>query len=803
MPDQARISSTTPWEEEIARERAQQQAADERAAVIRRNLLNAGRETATEYGRQLFRVYVERVSNALEALFGRILRKQVLAGPHYCALPALLAFQNQGLRPVAALAMSVVLDRISVARAYKDVAMAIGREIENEVRALGVSATDRALLRLLKKRHASRRSVVAKHVLEQLHLGIDPWAPSDRHHVGALLLELVVAHTGLVRVITEAKGRQRLEPTDEVRALIKANPPLPIPVKRLPMLVEPRPWEGLYGGGHLDNKSAVIVARRPIDLTPYKQADISVQLRAINALQSQALVMDPWMVALQREAWDSNIRGLYPLTRDPMRVPPQPEPGEGKEAWKAWHRQQQQAWLDETKGRGQRLRIEEELRQCEAVAGRTVWFAHNLDFRGRIYSCNRHATHQGPDHQKAAVAFAHGEPCDEEAFEWLLKGAAGHYGLDKRPWDERLAWGKQHLDMLCAIAEDPLERLELWRGASDPWQLLQAAKAVRQWLEDPATPICCPVRLDQTCSGVGIVAALLRDERLARASNLIGSTRHDVYAQVAERVTALIREELELSGGAVGDRATVWLDRGIDRSLMKAAVVGAIYGATYQTMLDELVAHLDELQGGVEIWRLRGDVIGPARYLIVKVMEALQQELAPVFRMQKWLRELNRKVVSKQQRVRWTSPMGWPMDLGNELSETVSSKTTLTSTPRIYSRRNRPVEGELSALATSRGLMANAVHSYDAAFCQLVVCRAVASQAQILTNHDAFYVLPSRAGWLHMTLHSELRELFKVDWLTAAAVEIQQNAGLKLLLPPPLSGDLCVGRIGQNPYCFS
>lgn len=800
--DEASISSAAPWAEEKARETQQRRLSEERAQSIRRNLLDAGRETATEYGRILFRHYGQAVSDGLEALIGRMARGEAVAGPHFCALPVLLQFGEKGVRPAASLALGAVLDQLSRRRPYRDLAEAIGRDIEDELRALAIQGKDALLLRQVKRRTRGRQAV-SKRVMQELHCAQDRWAKQDRFHVGGLLLDLVVAHTGLVRVTQGARKAQWVEPTRETLAMIAANPPRPLPARRLPMLVEPRPWSSVREGGHLDSRQPLISSRVPINLGYYERKDLKVQLQVVNKLQRQTMTLDPWMVETQRRAWDSNIRGLFPVTRDPLRVPPQPSDDAGGGAWKEWRSKRAEAWRDENGNRAARLRIEESLRQCESVAGRPIWFAYDLDFRGRIYSSNRYATHQGPDHEKAAVSFAVGEPCGEEGFEWLLKGAAGHWGLGKARWEERLAWGKQNLELLAAIAEDPLERLELWRGADDPWQLLQAARAVRFWLEDPARPIGCPVRFDQTCSGVGITAALLRDERLARHTNLIGSTRGDIYQAVADRAVRLLREELELAGEVAGRMAAFWLELGVDRAMCKAPVMTSVYGATHLTLVEGLVELIEERRGQVELWRISGDLLRPARAMAKVLRQALEEEIGPCLALQGWLRELSKAVLSVDKPIEWTSPMGWPMRLGAELDGTVGSGTALAGLPRQLERREEAASNQLSARATNRGITANVVHSFDAAHCQLMVSAAEVHGAQILTNHDCFAVVPARAGWLHSELHRQLRELYKEDWLQMLSAEVRKRSGVRLAKRPPITGDLSPGLVGCNPYCFS
>ena len=225
---------------------------------------------------------------------------------------------------------------------------------------------------------------------------------------------------------------------------------------------------------------------------------------------------------------------------------------------------------------------------------------------------------------------------------------------------------------------------------------------------------------------MGIAAALLRDKRLARLTNLIGSTRADIYQVVAVRVTKLLRQEVEAAGDVAARQAVFWLDFGVDRSLAKGPVMTSIYGASHQSLMDGLVAAIEERKGQADLWRLQGDVLAPVRYMAGFMRQALKEEIAPCLALQEWLRGVSRKVVSKQQAIEWTSPMGWPMRLAAELGDTVASGTALTARPRQRARSEAHPEGELSARATNRGITANAIHSFDAAFCHSVVCGAEA-----------------------------------------------------------------------------
>ena len=763
-----------------------------------------GKESATEYGTALFKEYGEAVKIGIDALLTRFANNQAIAGPNYQALPLLLHFKDKGLEPIAAVALGTVLDTLTRRQRYGTLAGAIGRRIEDEVRAMAIDARGPDLLRLLKKRSGGKKKeVVGAKVMNQLRVGQEPWAVADRRAVGALLLDVVIAETALVKIIFLSQRQPLVEPTEKALLVAKACPPKAVRTKKLPMLAEPRPWPGLYGGGHYSNTQPLVGCRTPRDLGYLEQADLSTALEAVNALQQQEMVIDPWMVGIQRQAWDANLPDLFPVRREPLTPPPRPEHGYERTAWKEWQKEAVKAWHDEREGRRNRVRIEQAIRQCEQVAGQPLWFAYDLDFRGRIYSSNRYATHQGPDWEKAAVGFAHGEPCGESGADWLLKAAAGHFGLGKATWQERLSWGRNNIERLVAAAENPLDQLDLWSGAKEPWQFLQMAQAFRSWLRDPSCPIGVPIRFDQTTSGPGILAALVRDRRIAESCNLIGDRPSDLYGVVAAQVREVLRSDLEAGDMREQKHAAFWLELGVDRKLTKGPVMTTAYGAAYQGVVDGLVELLTQEVGLLQPWEYEGKLLSPSRYLAKRLLATLKTEVQPCLAVSDWLRQVSALVVRAQKPIEWTTPMGFPIRLGVLTPLSSKVQTLLSGTPSWQTLMDKPKAGELSARATNRSITANLVHSFDGALAHAIICRGATQGAQVLPNHDCFAAIPARCDWLHHTLHDELRAMYMPDWLGEISAEIKSRTGIKRLPKPPMVGDLCPGEIGQNPYCFS
>jgi DNA-directed RNA polymerase len=184
-----------------------------------------------------------------------------------------------------------------------------------------------------------------------------------------------------------------------------------------------------------------------------------------------------------------------------------------------------------------------------------------------------------------------------------------------------------------------------------------------------------------------------------------------------------------------------------------------------------------------------------------KLGEVIKEELRSCVALEEWLRKVSMTCIKKQMPVRWTSPMGFPLSFGTMLEEQEKTSTAIHGARR-WKRHDTSVEpGELSARNTNRGITANTIHAFDGAYLQAVVLACGKVRAPILTNHDCFATVPSRATWLHRTLLSELRSLYLTNWLPEVRQEVSRNARVQLS-HPPLVGDLCEGRIGENPYVF-
>ena len=758
-------------EEQRHRQLREARRAEERAQNQHVSLKSLGRESKTSYGHALFQNYGELYSQGINLFLAKKLIDPYTAGRHHQAWEFLLHFCGHGPRSIAVVVLTCVIDRISTTSEKKKLGKVIGKALQDELNGTVLhEEKGTVLLGLVRKKFG--RKAVKPEVMRKLQVAPKKWTNEEKTELGCLCLDILMSSTQLID--ERIAGRKLLiEPTDDVRELIRNQPPRALPIRQLPSLIPLEPWTDVKRG----NKP-LVSSRKPMDLSHIDAGSVGLQIQLVNGLESQAMLVDPWMAAVQREAWNSNLP-LFPVRRDPG--PEEPN-------------------LFSTMRR--RARIEESLSQSEQVAGRSIWLDHDLDFRGRMYVSSRLVGHQGPDHSKGLVQFGAGSRCDQEGLEQMLMAAAGHYGLGKSAWSDRLEWGKANLHLMSAVAQEPLDRMDLWKDASDPWQFLQVAKAVNEWLLDPRKEMHVPIRFDQTCSGVGIISLLTRDRELARLTNCIGDCRSDVYSQVATDLSEELSRDLNGFDFGSARLAEIWLKHGITREVTKGPCMTSIYGARYFGIVDQLMEWLMEKNPCLDLEEWDREYVMPAQYLTRKMNLAIGHRLKSCVQVETWLRSVSKACMKRQQRIRFTTPMGFPVALGVEQEARQKVRTEMNGSKRWETQEACVIPGELSARATNRGITANVIHAFDASFCHAVVQTMQRSGLPVITNHDCFATLPSASAQLHRNLLFELREHYKPDWLTEIKEEIEENTGITLPAPP-FVGDLCEGEIGNNPYVFS
>lgn len=139
--------------------------------------------------------------------------------------------------------------------------------------------------------------------------------------------------------------------------------------------------------------------------------------------------------------------------------------------------------------------------------------------------------------------------------QYLQIDIANNFGLDKKTWDERLAWFEEHKDHL----------LEMMPQAEEPALFYAGVKAYQDVLAEK--PIGYPISLDATSSGLQILAALTCDSEAAKICNVI--TADMDLDQRADAYTIVYNQMLEQLGESSK----------IKRDDTKRAIMTSLYGS--------------------------------------------------------------------------------------------------------------------------------------------------------------------------------------------------------------------------------
>jgi len=804
QPEHTQVLST--YEEQSQRESKAVHRARDAALSQQRRIKELGKESCLPYGQLLYQLTHQALANHLQTDLEAFVIEREKAKRFAAAIPFLDQFR--GPDHIATVALTAALDMLTKRQAFPSFCQSLGLAIERENRLMTLSRHSPTEMRHLMRNGMNRTKLASKETMEQLRCYEARWTSKTRLDVGAMLADAVIQSTELFTVKWQAAGKYKrriVQPSEQAEHFVAEAKVPNYKAAHAAMVCPPRPWTGLYGGGFLGNDESLIrVKLEDIDLKDarrqYEETDLSWFFGVVNHLQATKFTVTPEIVVLQRLAWEQGIPGLFPCSRAPMEPPPRlgndPDPAE----LKARNRLAAVAHRDRERNRPQRLKIERTLQLAEGLAGRDVQMSVHSDNRGRMYSGNRYVTYQGPDHEKGCLDFRNKLPVDSDAIAWILKAAAGHHSLGRASWEERLTWGYDNRDLLLAVAEDPLNRRELWAGADDPWQFLQLARGYKEAIEIGRTGV--PIRLDQTSSGPGILSALVRDEKTGRLCNLWGDTRQDLYEQIAQAVVKRLQRDLQDGDTRERTLAELWLGRGITRSLVKGPVLAVPYGGSYQSIGDKLLDDLDAYLGHPPLDEFKLKVAMPSRYMAGHLWAELKDAVAPVNSVKSWLKKCCRKVMEQGHALEWNGPSGWPF-LVNEREPKKTKVTSFLYGKKVFMNiQAMGPEQPLCPTRANKSLPANFTHGCDAALAHRIVCRAEEQCVELAANHDCFSCHATNAGWLHETLHETFRDLYTVDLLADWKRQIESSTGV-LLPKPPMVNTLDPSEIGSNPYLFS
>lgn len=713
--------------------------------------------------------------------------------------PAYVALLSQLPVELAALhTLKVTLDAAlsptgNVASAARNLGAALEREAMMEVFKRAEPAFVAACAEGFRSRGASDE-VAAEQLLSQMRFkaSVD-WTPWDKKQRRALALNLIavaIMHTGLfdkefVNTFENGKfkGEARLTLTPQGRdwwerigKAIEAHVLDP-----LPMICEPLPWTGAYGGGYVSPNTPP----QPLVKTDQRQYlndlanhDLANVLDAVNAVQATPWRVNTRVLEVLKQLWQDggNAAGLPPRFFDEV-LPGRLPDNAPEEAIKERNRVARELYAKRSRIESKGWRVVKTMQLAQRFSAYdAIFFPCQLDFRGRMYSMVPVLNPQGTDLEKGLLEFAEGKPLgSEDAACWLAIHGANSFGKDKLPLQDRINWVTENARRIQEVAADPLAYVDWWGHADKPFMFLAWCFEWSDYLayRDPDAFLSrLPVSLDGTCNGLQHLSAMTRDAKGGAAVNLVvgGDRPADVYQTVANAVIERLHEKALL-----GDEvAKGWLQFGIDRKLTKRTVMVVPYGGTTKSCRDYVrAAVMERVEAGAPCPFARGrELLDASTVLANVVWESLTESLAGARQTMRWLQRCAHLLAKEGKPVRWTAPSGFPVLQAYRDTKDVRIEYGPSRKPFRHKFR-KELDG-INAAEQRNGISPNYTHSLDAAHLVYTVNTCVEyGVTSFAMVHDSYGTHAADVQTLSSCLRAAFAYLYAGDPLAALERELR------------------------------
>ncbi|KAH6984702.1 hypothetical protein BKA56DRAFT_581452 [Ilyonectria sp. MPI-CAGE-AT-0026] len=668
-----------------------------------------------------------------------------------------------------------------------------------------------------------------------------PWSITIRAQVGSILLKSLI-ETAKVKVVKKhpvtgdrisqyqpafshmmqpRKGKKIgvLVLNADLVERMKREPVGDFIAKHLPMVAEPRPWKRMYEGGFLESK-APLVRVKPGDVeqklytkAAIQRGDMQQVFRGLDVLGKTSWRINNSVLNVMVEAWNTGdeIANMPPLSPN-LELPTEPDSTEDPLIRRRWIRAVKAIENERSALHSQRCYMNLQLEIARAFRNQTIYFPHNIDYRGRAYPIPTYLNHMGADHTRAILKFAKGKELGANGLRWLKIHMANVYGFDKASFDEREAFATDNLANIVESATNPLNGSRWWLKGEDPWQCLAACfelKAAHE-LPDPSKFVSqLPVHQDGTCNGLQHYAALGGDTWGAQQVNLVpGSRPADVYSAVAN----LVKESIAKDAAAKNRLAEIVKDK-ITRKVVKQTVMTNVYGVTFSGAKNQVCKQIDALYPN-----LHKECGIPHMLLSTYIAKHIFSALATMFRgahdIQYWLGEIGgrvcraltpaqlqqiadtfeeekqsgrkaKKTTAKKPKVAktgidalslqfrstvvWTTPLRMPVAQPYRKATTKEVRTCLQSVAYSVSDQTDPVNRRKQL----QGFPPNFIHSLDASHMLLSALQCNELGLDFAAVHDSFWTHAADVDVMNGVLREAFIRIHEEDVVGRLAAEFE------------------------------
>jgi DNA-directed RNA polymerase len=419
---------------------------------------------------------------------------------------------------------------------------------------------------------------------------------------------------------------------------------------------------------------------------------------------------------------------------------------------------------------------------------------------------------QGDDSGKGLLEFAEGKALGEDGLQWLYIHTQNVWGNDKCSLQDRIDATEDNLYQYRQYAADPLNCTG-WMEADKPFCFLACCFELLDLGENPEEHVShLPIALDGSCSGLQHFAAMMLDEKLAEAVNVIQNSDrpNDIYTMVAERAAASVAED-------DSEEASYWNGK-VTRDIVKQPVMTLAYGVSRSGMRNQVSekckklvrkGHSEYKKGSTSVKDADGKVVVSfAGYMADQIHDSISGVSKSAFHVMDWLgAAATAKAAACDDAIdgalSWTSPIGLPVlqeyyDYDSKRVNTYFEGRRIRFTQRLGA-------AAVDARKQKQGAAPNFVHSMDAAHLMLTVNECIGSGIGINSFamiHDSFGTHASDTGALFEILREQFHLMYREDALMHLYADLPPAAKL-ICGEPPSRGSLDLSRVQDSEYFFN
>ena len=771
-------------------------------------LREQGRESETYYARNMIEAGLEELTKQTQNYIYKSLSGQVGVK----SLAALYLNQFPDIDVVSFITFKVIIDNVSLGKVTTQVAINIGQMLEDEMRYTIFEEQDPKHFKAIQhhtrdtNHQGYKKNMVRSHMSKK---GIEfkTWSKENKLKIGMVLIDLVVNHIGMIKLVNKRVGKTTTSCvvfTDVADKWIRKNRANRIAAYPLylPCFDKPKQYTTLFDGGYYTERlrTSAIKTTNQETLKKLQEENLTVCLKALNLASHTAWGVNKFVFDILVYCWEERIEVGGLIDREPLELPVKPEGfGEDKEVTKQWSYHAGLIHDTNHANKVKRFQILSMIDTAKSYLGEKFFHVYQMDFTSRLYPVTAHFHPQGTDIARALHHFYEGAVIKtKKDADWLAIAGANAFGYNKLSYDERLEWAYiEGQDFAEQVALNPLDNIDIWGQAKDPWQFLAWCK---EWYEfcqvglkgEYVSRFCCC--LDGTNNGYQHIAGLISSQGLAQKVNLQRANKpQDLYTDVLARVKEILETDTTTQGKSWNKISNL-----LTRKFIKKPVLMIPYNSTTFGIAN----YIEKYFVAKNISMVKNF---KNNFYLAAIIEQAVKDICPEsYQVLNYLSRIALCFNKENKTISWHTPSGFLVQQKYYTNHTKRIKTKL-SNQTVYLSLAEPDEKLVNKRKQLQGFPSNYIHSFDAAHLHLSLVEASKMDLkQFCIIHDCF---GSPAAELDRLIECVKQTFFYIysdnnlDNLHHQAAD--QLSNTKGLPPALLMGEFDITDVLTAPYIFT